>query len=72
MNNTIETWSLQSICVLHNWFTCGDNAQYKKLFEMNRKGRTLRELALCIWLCSEDVTEEDIYSKLLQLKLSQS
>lgn len=45
---------LRELCIKNNWFTCGSNHQYDKLFEMNENGRSVDELALVIWLCSND------------------
>lgn len=45
--------ALRELCIKNNWFTCGSNHQYNKLFEMNENGRSVGELALAIWLCSD-------------------
>ncbi len=45
--------ALRELCIKNNWFTCGSNHQYNKLFEMNENGRSVCELALVIWLCSD-------------------
>lgn len=45
---------LRSLCIKKNWFTCGSNRQYEKLFEMNRALAPVEEIATVIWLCSDD------------------
>lgn len=34
----IDNDKLRSLCIKHDWFTCGTNSQYSKLFEMNEQG----------------------------------
>lgn len=52
---------LYSLCNRYKWFVGGTREQYNKLFDMERKGRSAKELALVIWLCSPGYTEEQIY-----------
>lgn len=64
MNN--ET--LRDVCIKNNWFTCGSNSQYDKLFYMNEHGCSADELALVIWLCSEEsFSREQIKQELVKL-----
>jgi len=56
--------TLRNLCIENDWFTCGDNSQYEKLFEMNDNGATTKELATIIWLCSSDVTLVDVETEL--------
>lgn len=58
---TEELWAL---CNKMDWFTAGTNSQYEKLFDLNREGASLDELALVIWLCTPDQTREGILSTL--------
>lgn len=60
--------SLMSLCVREGWFTAGTNRQYEKLSGLNRDGAPLDEIALVIWLCSQDVTREHIRERLLSLR----
>lgn len=54
-NYTVTTnINLRSLCIAHNWFTCGSCEQYAKLFYANENGYTLEEIATIIWLCSND------------------
>lgn len=50
----ISTWDLRSLCIKHDWFTCGTNEQYEKLFYANENGCPVEELATIIWLCSNE------------------
>ena len=45
---------LRSLCIRKNWFTCGSNSQYDKLFYANENGCSIEEIATIIWLCSDD------------------
>ena len=45
---------LRSLCIKNNWFTCGTNRQYDKLFYANENGCPIEEIATIIWLCSDD------------------
>ena len=44
---------LRSLCIRKNWFTCGTNRQYEKLFYANENGCPIEEIATIIWLCSD-------------------
>ena len=46
--------SLRLLCIKHNWFTCGSNEQYEKMFYANENGCPIEEVATIIWLCSDD------------------
>lgn len=59
---------LRTICINHNWFTCGSNAQYEKLFYANEMGASIEEIATIIWLCSEGAERRDILYALQKLK----
>lgn len=50
----IPTADLRGLCIKHNWFTCGTNTQYAKLFYANSHGTPIEEIATIIWLCSDD------------------
>ncbi len=49
----IDNDKLRSLCIKHDWFTCGTNSQYSKLFEMNEQGAGIEQIATVIWLCSD-------------------
>lgn len=57
--------ALYGLCNKHRWFTCGTNMQYEKMFDMLRDGSPLEEIALVIWLCSdEDVDRDEVLHEL--------
>lgn len=65
--------TLREICIENNWFTCGSNSQYDKLFYMNEHGCSADELALVIWLCSkESFSKEQIKQELVKLDESKA
>ena len=67
---TINAWALRDICIKHNWFTCGTSTQYSKLFDKAAEGATIHDLALIIWLCSDEVPMAEIKEELrIQVKL---
>ena len=45
---------LRSLCIRKDWFTCGTNRQYDKLFKANEELAPIEEIATIIWLCSDD------------------
>ena len=54
-NYTVTTnVNLRSLCIDHNWFTCGTCEQYEKLFYANENGCPIEEIATIIWLCSDE------------------
>lgn len=63
---TLSTDQLYYLCNKYQWFTAGDSCQYAKLFEKNKHGATLETLALIIWLCSSNATEQEILEILQQ------
>lgn len=54
---------LRRLCVVNDWFNCGTNEQYEKLFTYNEKGAFISQLAVMIWICS-DAELDDITRKL--------
>ena len=62
--NALSTEDLWVLCNQENWFTSGTNSQYEKLFDLNREGASLEDLALVIWLCSTEVDREKVLHKL--------
>lgn len=63
----MDTETLRDLCIKNNWFTCGSNSQYNKLFDMNENGCPIDELALVIWICSkESFSREQIKQELVK------
>lgn len=65
MSITKNAMQVRELCIKNHWFTCGDNTQYERLFERVRAGAEIDEIATIIWICSEDVTKDEIISKLM-------
>lgn len=65
MNTVTTTAELRQLCIKNNWFACGTNGQYEKLFYANENGCPMKEIATIIWLCSdEDVRRIDVLTEL--------
>ena len=62
----ISNDKLYKLCNQYQWFTAGSIAQYSKLFKKNSDDAPLKELALIIWLCSNNMEESEILKILLQ------
>ena len=56
--------NLRRICIDNGWFTDGDIVQYQKFFQLNEDGASLEELALVLYICSSNVSREEILNKL--------
>jgi hypothetical protein len=56
---------LRSLCVRNKFFTCGDNSEYDRLFEMNSNGREIGALADWIWQHSDDFTLNEVTAALV-------
>ncbi len=51
---------LRHVCIQKGWFSAGSNEQYEKMFKLNAGGKTLHDVALTIWICSEGVSLDEI------------
>lgn len=60
----LSTEKLYRLCNKYQWFTAGDVEQYSKLFIKNKEGATLEQLALIIWICSSNMSEQEILETL--------
>lgn len=56
--------TLREICINNDWFASGTNSQYDKLFDMNERNCSVDELVLMIWLCSNEISREQIKQEL--------
>lgn len=52
--------SLRMLCIRQNWFTCGSNEQYDKMFYANANGWPIENIATAIWICSENVDRDTV------------
>ena len=64
-NNTMNTMEMRNLCIKNNWFTNGDNTQYDMLFEKVNEGADIEELATIIWICSTNVTKDEVIKQLM-------
>lgn len=55
---------LYRLCNEKEYFTCGALEQYEKMFSLAENGASAHDIALVIWLCSDDkdlsVIEEEV------------
>ena len=65
---TKSVTEIRSLCIKKDWFTNGTNTQYERLFDRVRDGADIDEIATIIWVCSENVTKEEIIKELLPVK----
>lgn len=65
MKITKTTAEVRSLCIKNNWFTNGSNSQYEKMFDKVREGADVEEVATIIWICSENVSKEEIINQLV-------
>lgn len=50
------TERIRELCIKEDWFTCGSTRQYEKMIDLVREGASVHDIALCIWLCSNDIS----------------
>lgn len=56
-----------NLCIENDWFTCGSVNQYEKMLDFAEGGGSIHEVALIIWVCSQDVVIDDIECQLNKL-----
>lgn len=72
----LTTMDMYELCNENQWFTCGTNIQYEKMFKFVehacinslslRCDESIKKLATMIWICSENKCEDDIYNAIRQ------
>lgn len=65
MKITKSVTEIGNLCIKKDWFTNGTNTQYERLFDRVRDGADIDEIATIIWICSENVTKDEIISQLV-------
>ena len=60
----LDSAELRALWIRNNWFTCGDIRQYSRFFQRNCEGAQPEELATILWICSDDIPYEQIYTAL--------
>jgi len=56
--------NIYRLCNKEQYFTDGSIEQYNKMFELVEEGSPLHDIALAIWICSEDVLLDDVETQL--------
>ena len=57
-------YELRNLCIENNYFTYGCNFQYDKMFKMAETEASVHDIAVAIWICTEDASLEDIEEKI--------
>lgn len=57
---------LRELCIKNNWFTCGSNKQYERLFYANSNNFTLDQISIIIWICSMTDNRREITEELIR------
>lgn len=58
---------IRNLCISRNYFTCGGNRQYEKMFELADNGCNNHDIAVIIWICSDKATLEQIEQELAEI-----
>ena len=59
---------LYGLCVARQYFTCGCQLSYNRLFELVRAGSCAREVAAVIWVCSDEMyTFDFVYADVVNI-----
>lgn len=65
MRIKMNAMEVRSLCIKNNWFTNGNNTQYARLFERVEEQAEIDEVATIIWICSSNVSKEEIARQLV-------
>lgn len=49
---------LRRLCVENDWFNCGTVEQYEKMLNYNEGGAFISQLAVMIWICSDEELDD--------------
>lgn len=64
----VSVEDVYTLCNEKQYFTCGTNRQYERMFDMVRNGDPLPYIAQAIWLCSDDDADiKEITRELMEL-----
>ena len=63
---------LYRLCNQKGYFTCGSSEQYSKMFDMAEHGATAHDVALVIWICSNDKELETIENEVSEIYREQA
>lgn len=62
----IPNEDLRTLCIKMDWFTCGSNRQYERLFQANTMGMSIDDITTVIWICSDEVPKYKIRETLIK------
>lgn len=62
--STIPNDKLRVLCIKNDWFTCGTNTQYERLFQANTDRMSVETIATIIWICSDNTDRNAILATL--------
>ena len=60
-------WAIYNLCNKKQYFICGSVRQYDHMFEMIDNDAPVHDIALVIWICSEDADLNTIESEIKQI-----
>lgn len=63
---------LYRLCNQKGYFTCGSSEQYAKMFKMAEQGATAHDIALVIWICSNNKELETIENEVSEICRTQA
>lgn len=63
----MKSAAIRQLCIDKNYFTCGSNEQYNKMFDMVENNAEPHDIALVIWICSEDADLEAIEASITDI-----
>ncbi len=58
---------IYQLCNEKGYFTCGSTEQYQKMFDLVNTGAHIHDIALVIWLCSDNVKINTIESEIAHI-----
>ena len=64
MEKKLTSADIYCLCMNNNWFTCGDNEQYRRVMQAADNGMDPHNIAVAIWICSDAVPLETIKGKI--------
>jgi hypothetical protein len=59
--------NVRVMCIKNNWFTCGSNKEFEKMFQLVKKKAAVEQVAKQIYFNSDNVYYRDILNKLESL-----
>lgn len=60
----MKVHTVHRLCNANGWFDGGSQNQYDRMLNMVHDGAPVHDIAIMIWMCSEDVSLETIETEL--------